>query len=71
MEKRMFCVLGLSMILFFGASITLWADSGVCPVFSGENMTILDLPEEEVLTAGENLAKGRSQVLLELFGRTT
>jgi hypothetical protein len=71
MEKKMVCALGLLIVLFFGSSIFLWADPGICPVRPGENMTTLDRPQEEVLTAGENLATGRSQVLLELFGRTT
>jgi hypothetical protein len=71
MQQRKLYLWGLLIILFFGSSVALWADSGVCPIHPTADKAILDLPQEEVLTAGENLAAVRSQVLLEVFGRTT
>ena len=71
MQKRTAYFLGFLMVLFFGSSIVVLADSGVCPLHPTDKDVVLDVPQEEVLTAGENLAAVRSQVLLEVFGRVT
>ena len=71
MQKRMFYVLGLLMVLFLGSSVVLGGDAGVCPIHSTDGKAILDLPQEEVLTSKGNYSVPRNQVLLEMFGRTT
>ena len=72
MQKRMSCLFGFLIILFFGSSIVFGADSGVCPVYPTHNEAVLNPPQqEEVLTPGEKYSVPRNQVLLEVFGRTT
>jgi hypothetical protein len=71
MQKRMFYVLGLLMVLFLGSSVVLGGNVDVCPVHSTEGKAILDLRQEEVLTSKGNYSVPRNRVLLEMFGRTT
>lgn len=71
MQKRTSYLFGLLIILFLGSSIVLGGDAGICPIHSNESRTILDLPQEEILTPRQNYSVPRNQVLLETFGRTT
>jgi hypothetical protein len=72
MQKRTFYLLGLLIILFFGSSIVLGGDAGVCPVPSPQMQTTLDLPQPEGGSALEQAGSvPRNCVLLELFASTT
>lgn len=71
MQMRMSYLLELLIVLLFGSSIVLWADSGVCPIHFTEDKVMLDLPQEEVFTLREDYSVPRDQVLLEVLGRTT
>jgi hypothetical protein len=71
MQKRTFYLLGFLMILFFGSSIVLGGDAGVCPVPYSQMQTTLDLPQPEGGAALEQAATvPRNCVLVELFDGT-
>jgi len=71
MQRRISYLLGLLIILLFGSSIVLRADSNVCPVGSTQDQTVLDLPQKEAVTPGGAFSVPRNQVLLEIITRTT
>jgi hypothetical protein len=71
MQKRTSYFLGFLIILFFGSSIVLGGDSGVCPLPSTSDQTILSSPAEQPgIDPVENFTVPRNCVLLELFAGT-
>jgi len=74
MQKRTFYFFGLLIILLFGSSMVLGAESNFCPDPSSKGQTILDLPQvenpavggEEILVSGKSASVKRNQVLLEI-----
>jgi len=74
MQKRMFYFFGLLIILLFGVSMVLGAESNFCPDPSSKGQTVLDLPQvenpavggEEILVSGKSASVKRNQVLLEI-----
>jgi hypothetical protein len=47
MQKRTFYFFGLLIILLFGSSMVLGAESNFCPDPSSKGQTVLDLPQVE------------------------
>ena len=70
MQKRTLYMLGVIIILVFGSSIVLGGDSGVCPLPSTSDQTILSSPAEPIIDPIENFTIPRNCVLLELFAGT-
>jgi len=70
MQKRILYFLGFFMILLFGSSIVLGAESNVCPVGSIQDQTVLSSPTEVVTIPAENPYVKRNQVLLEIMTAT-
>jgi hypothetical protein len=74
MQKRTFYFFGLLIILLFGSSMVLGAESNFCPDPSSKGQTVLDLPQvenpavggEEILVSGKSVSVKRNQVLLEI-----
>jgi hypothetical protein len=70
MQKRTSYFLGFLIILFLGSSIVLGGDSGVCPLPSTSDQTVLSSPAEPDIDPIENFTIQRNCVLLELFAGT-